>query len=37
MGNLARLPNALGEQGLVGLVALGVILYLFYRKQPAHN
>jgi hypothetical protein len=33
--NFAVLLKALGEKGLVGLVALGVILFLFYRKKAA--
>ena len=28
-GNIIALINSLGSQGIVGLVALGVILYLF--------
>lgn len=31
--NLSVLLNALGEKGLVGLVALGIILFLFYKKK----
>ena len=31
--NLTALLNTLGENGLVGLVALGIILFLFYRKK----
>jgi len=31
--NLTGLLNTLGESGLVGLVALGIILYLFQRKK----
>jgi hypothetical protein len=31
--NLTALLNTLGENGLVGLVALGIILWLFYRKK----
>ncbi len=33
VANLTTLIATLGEQGLVGLVALGVIFYLFYRKR----
>lgn len=33
VGNLTGLLNTLGENGLAGLIALGVILYLFYRKR----
>ena len=31
--NLTALISTLGENGLVGLIALSVILYLFYRKK----
>jgi len=31
--NLTGLLAALGENGLVGLIALGIILFLFYRKR----
>ena len=31
--NLTTLISTLGENGLVGLIALSIILYLFYRKQ----
>ena len=31
--NLTALLSTLGENGLVGLIALGVILYLFNRKR----
>ncbi len=37
VANLTALLNTLGENGLVGLVALGIILYLFHKKQPAHG
>lgn len=33
VGNLTGLLNTLGENGLVGLIALGIILFLFYRKK----
>ncbi len=33
VGNLTLLLNTLGENGLVGLVALAIILFLFYRKK----
>lgn len=35
VGNLMQLLGALGENGLVGLVALGIILWLFHRKRVA--
>mgnify|MGYP001114974064 CR=1 FL=1 len=31
--NLTALLNSLGENGLVGLIALGIILFLFHRKR----
>ena len=31
--NLTGLLNTLGENGLVGLIALAIILFLFYRKK----
>ena len=33
--NLTALINTLGENGLVGLIALSIILFLFYRKKAA--
>jgi hypothetical protein len=33
VANLTALLNTLGENGLVGLIALSIILYLFYRKK----
>ncbi len=33
VGNLTALINTLGENGLVGLIALSIIFYLFYRKK----
>lgn len=35
VNNLMVLISGLGENGLVGLIALAIILWLFYRKQPA--
>lgn len=32
VGNLVKLLNALGSNGVVGLVAIAIILYLFSRK-----
>lgn len=31
--NLTDLLNTLGENGLAGLIALGIIIYLFQRKR----
>ena len=33
VANLTALLNTLGENGLVGLIALSIILFLFYRKK----
>jgi hypothetical protein len=33
--NLTALINTLGENGLVGLIALGIILFLFQRRKIA--
>lgn len=33
VANLTTLIASLGENGLVGLIALGVILYLFNKKR----
>ena len=33
VANLTALLNTLGENGLVGLIALSIIFYLFYRKK----
>jgi hypothetical protein len=33
VANLTALINTLGQNGLVGLIALAVILFLFYRKK----
>lgn len=33
VGNLTALISSLGENGLVGLIALFVIIYLFNRRQ----
>jgi len=34
VNNLTGLLNTLGDNGLVGLVALGIILFLFYKRKP---
>jgi len=31
--NLTALLSTLGENGLVGMIALGVILYLFHKRK----
>lgn len=33
VGNLTKLLETLGESGLAGLIALGIILVLFQRKR----
>lgn len=33
VANLTALLNTLGENGLVGLIALSIIFFLFYRKK----
>ncbi len=33
VANLTALLQTLGENGLIGLIALGIILFLFYRKK----
>ena len=33
VSNLTALLNTLGQNGLVGLIALSIILFLFYRKK----
>ncbi|MBN1361739.1 MAG: hypothetical protein JW993_14175 [Sedimentisphaerales bacterium] len=33
VANLTELLGTLGDNGLVGLVSLGIILFLFYRKK----
>ncbi|MHC4742680.1 MAG: hypothetical protein ACYS8Z_12250 [Planctomycetota bacterium] len=33
--NLTRYLNILGGEGLVGLIALGIILYLFQRQRAS--
>jgi len=36
VGNLTALLKTLGDNGFVGLVALGVILYLFQKRKAVH-
>ena len=35
VANLTELLSTLGQNGLVGLIALSIILFLFYRKNSA--
>ncbi|MHC4706016.1 MAG: hypothetical protein ACYS8I_02875 [Planctomycetota bacterium] len=37
VGNLTALLGALGDNGLVGLIALGIILFLYRRRAVAHS
>ncbi len=34
VANLTARLSTLGENGLVGLIALAIIFFLFYRRQP---
>ena len=34
VGNLVGMVDSLGKSGLVGLIALGVILWLFAKRSP---
>jgi len=34
VSNITALLSTLGDNGLVGLIALAIIFFLFYRKQP---
>ena len=35
--NLTAMLGTLGENGLVGLIALGIIVFLFRKKAVVHN
>jgi len=35
--NMTGLLSQLGDNGLVGLIALAIIFFLFYRKQAVHH
>ncbi len=35
--NITGLLSQLGDNGLVGLIALAIIFFLFYRKQTVHH
>ena len=37
VANLTALLGSLGDNGLVGLIALGIILYLFNKSRAASN
>ena len=34
VGNLTDIIGALGQNGLVGLIAIAIILWLFAKRQP---
>ncbi len=34
VGNLIAVVKTMGDNGLVGLIAIGVILWLFWKRQP---
>ncbi|MGH8648594.1 MAG: hypothetical protein ACREUP_04710 [Burkholderiales bacterium] len=34
VGNLVGIVKGLGENGLVGLIALGIIVWLFAKRSP---
>lgn len=33
VGNIIRLVDSLGDNGLVGLIALGIVVWLFWRRK----
>ncbi len=35
--NMTGMISELGDNGLVGLIALAIIFFLFYRKQAVHQ
>lgn len=35
VANITTLLGTLGDKGLVGLIALGIILFLFHRRRTA--
>jgi hypothetical protein len=37
VGNLTKLIGTLGEEGLVGLIALGIIIFLFQRNKAIEH
>ena len=34
VGNLIAVVKAMGDNGLAGMIAIGVILWLFWKRQP---
>jgi hypothetical protein len=37
VSNITVLLGTLGDNGLVGLIALAIIFFLFHRRQPAQQ
>ncbi len=35
IGNLMLIIQGLGDNGLVGLIALAILVWLFWRRQPS--
>ena len=35
IGNLTQVIQALGDNGLVGLIALAILVWLFWRRPPS--
>jgi hypothetical protein len=35
VGNITAMIGTLGDEGVIGLIALGVILYIFNRKEKS--
>ncbi len=34
VGNLIAVVKTMGDNGLVGLIAIGVVMWLFWKRQP---
>ena len=34
VGNLITVVKAMGDNGLAGLIAIGVVMWLFWKRQP---
>ena len=37
VANITELLNTLGENGIVGLIALAIVFFLFHRRQPVQQ
>ena len=35
VGNLIAVVKTMGDNGLVGLIAIGVVMWLFWKRQPS--